>query len=89
MSEANTKNIIRGVLEIDIDEIYKKNVVLFNTDIEEGIEVLINNNKIDMIKDKKERKIDYKFFKKNGDYNFQIIFNNNITDLEKFFWVCQ
>ena len=88
MSEANAKNIIRGVLEIDKDEIYKNNVVLFNTDIEEGIDVLIDNNKIDMIKYKKERKIDYKYFKKNRDYNFQIIFNNNITDLDHFFWAC-
>ena len=45
MLEANAKNIIKGVLKIDIDEIYEKGVILFNTNVEEGIDALINKKK--------------------------------------------
>jgi len=63
MLEANAKNIIKGVLKIDIDEIYEKGVILFNTNVEEGIDALINNEKINIIKDREKRKVDYKFKK--------------------------
>ena len=88
MLEANTKNIIKGVLKIDIDEIYEKGVILFNTNVEEVIDALINNEKINIIKDREKRKVDYKF-KKNGNYTFEIIFNNKITDLANLFESCQ
>ena len=63
MLEANAKNIIKGVLKIDIDEIYEKGVILFNTNVEEGIDALINDEKINIIKDREKRKVDYKFKK--------------------------
>ena len=59
MLEANAKNIIKRVLKIDIDEIYEKGVILFNTNVEEGIDALINNEKINIIKDREKRKVDY------------------------------
>ena len=58
----NNKNIIKGILDIKLNEI-QYNILLFNTDIKEGIDVYLNNKKINMIKDDKQWKIDYKFEK--------------------------
>ena len=73
-------NIIKGILFIKLNEI-NDNILLFNTGIKEGIEVYLENNRINMIKYGNEWKIDHKF-EKVGRYPFE---NNNITNLEKFF----
>ena len=80
------KNIIKGVLDIKLNEI-KNRIILFNenkTYINEKMDVYLNNNKVNMIKDNKKRKIDYRF-EKDGKYNFEIIINQEITDLSRFF----
>ena len=86
--EIKNKNIIKGVLDIKINEI-KDNIILFNTfdkNIHEKIDVYINDNKVKMIKDNEKWKIDYNF-EKDGNYNFEIIINNQkITNL--FFEQC-
>ena len=83
-NEFLNKNIIKGIL--DINEINNK-IVLFNTKITSGIDVYLNNNKINMIQNGELWKIDYNF-NKNGKYTFQIIFNNIITDMKGFFEKC-
>ena len=77
------KNIIKGLLFIKLNEI-NDNILLFNTGIKEGIEVYLENNRINMIKYGNEWKIYYKF-EKDGTYPFEIYFNNDITSMEKFF----
>ena len=78
------KNIIRGLLYINTYEI-NKDIVLFNTDMNNNIDVYINNKKVDIIKDDNEWK--YKFLKE-GNYIFEIIFNNNINNMNGFFGEC-
>ena len=80
------KNIINGILDIELNEI-NKNIILFNSDLEFGIEVYLNNKKIKIIKEDKKRKIDYSF-NKAGKYPFTIVFKSNIEDMEKFFSEC-
>ena len=77
------KNVIKGVLDIKLNEI-DKNVYLFHTDIYNKIEVYLNNTKINMIKDGKNWKMDYNF-KKEGQYFFEMIFIGNIFCLDGFF----
>ena len=81
-SITKTKNIIEGELEIKLNEI-NNNIILFNTDMNEEIDVYINNRKINMIKDGTKWKIDYNF-QNDGNYKFKIILNANITDLSEF-----
>ena len=73
-------------MDIKVKKI-KGNIILFNTDIKEGIDVYLNNKKINMIKDGYKWKIDYDF-KKNGKYKFIIAFNNNISNMRGFFEDC-
>ena len=80
------KNIIEGKLDIKLNEI-KNKIVLFNTEIKNGIDVYLNNKKINMIQDNKLWKIDYNF-EKDGKYTFQIVFNNIITNMIGFFEKC-
>ena len=75
------KNIIRGLIYINTTDI-NKDIVLFNTDANNDIDVFINNQKINVIKDTKKWK--YKFSKE-GNYILEIIFNNNITNMIGFF----
>ena len=56
------KNEIKGILDIKPNEINNK-ILLFNTDIKEGIDVYLDYKKINMIKDDKQWIIDYKFEK--------------------------
>ena len=49
-NDFHNKNLISGVLDIKINEINNK-VILFETDIKEGIDVYLNNQKINMIKE--------------------------------------
>ena len=85
-NEFQNKNVIAGVLEVKLNEI-NNNIILFNTDINDGIDVYLNNNKINMIKDNNTWKIDYNFIK-DGKYNFHIVFNNIITNMIGFFEKC-
>ena len=80
----NNKNIIRGCLNINSNEI-NNNITLFYTDINNNIDVNINKEKIEIIKDNDEWKYN---FKKDGNYNFEIIFNDNIINMNGFFEKC-
>ena len=80
----NNKNIIKATLDIKVNESIK----LFYTKINNGIDVYLDNKKINMIKnDNDEWIINYKF-EKNGKYIFDIIFNNNLNDMSGFFEDC-
>ena len=79
------KNIIKAELDIKSNE--NNNIILFNADINKKIDVYLDDNKINMIKDNNQWKIDYKFIK-DGKYIFNIIFNNNITNMKEFFKNC-
>ena len=79
-------NIIKGELYIKQEEINDK-IALFNTDINDGIDVFLNNKKINMIKDNNKWIIDY-HFDDYGKYSFEININNNITNLNRFFEDC-
>ena len=80
----NNKNIIKAKLDIKVNDSIK----LFNTYINNGIDVYLDNQKINMIKKNNyEWIINYKF-KNNGKYIFDIIFNNNINNIRGFFEGC-
>ena len=86
------KNIIKGILDISqycIDhKSYIDNPTLFNTDNIEGIDVYLNKNKINILKDKFINnlwRIDKSHFEKAGKYEFHIIFNDTIIDMSGFF----
>ena len=77
------KNIIKGILNIQLSKI-DNNITLFKTNIEDGIDVYLNNEKINMVIDNGKWIIDYNF-KKDGKYKFEIIFTNTIDNMEGFF----
>ena len=79
-------NIIEGVLDIKVKNI-KNGVILFNKRDIDGIDVFLNDIKIDMINEKNKWKIDYNF-KEDGKYKFKIVFKKSITSLYKFFQDC-
>jgi len=74
------KNMITGILDLNSDNI-NKNISLFYTHIDNNynIDVYINNEKINIIKDKKNWKYN---FNKEGKYAFKIIFNDIITNIK-------
>ena len=81
----NINQIIKGTF--NVEDIFK-NVTIFNQCIDdEGFEVYINNEKVDIIK---SYKIMYKYFKKHGEgnYEFKIVFKKDILNLERFFEDC-
>ena len=80
----NNENIIQGVLDITPNDI-NKNIVLFYTDMNNNIDVYINNEKINIIKDNDDWKYN---FKKEGKYTFKIIFNDIIINTRAFFSKC-
>ena len=80
------KNFIKGLLEIKFNEINNK-IPLFNTEINEGIEVYINNKKINMIRNNNKGIIDFNF-RNSGFFPFEIVLPNNITSLNSFFDEC-
>ena len=49
-NQFSNKNIIKGILDIKINE-NNNNILLFNTEITSGIDVYLNNNKINMLQD--------------------------------------
>ena len=78
------KNIIRGLINIDTADI-KKDILLFYTEINNDIDVFINNQKINVIRDNGDWKYN---FPKEGNYTFEIIFKKNITNMKGFFNEC-
>ena len=86
ISKISNKNIIKGILDITNNELYK-NILLFNTDIDDGINVYLNNEKKNIIKDQNKRLIDF-YPTEIGKYSFEIIFNNKLTSLKCFFSEC-
>ena len=78
------QNIIRGLIYINSYDI-NKDIVLFNTDINNDIDVCINNQKINVIKESNKWKYN---FQKEGNYILEIIFKNNITKMKGFFEEC-
>ena len=83
------KNVIKGILSIKANEISKdKGFNLFNTLFNINAEAYINNKKVNLIKEKHLRKIDYNF-QEDGKYKFEIKFNEKITDLAGFFEGCK
>ena len=86
INEFSNKNVIEGVLDVKLNEINNK-IVLFNTEIKNGIDVYLNNKKINMIQDGKLWKIDYNF-EKDGKYIFKIVFDNIINDMNGLFEKC-
>ena len=84
-SNNNVNQIIKGTF--NVDDIFK-NITIFNQCIDdEGFEVYINNDKVDIIK---TYRIQYKYFKSHGEgnYDFKIIFKNNISNLKRLFEDC-
>ena len=84
ISNNKNKNVIRGILDINSNEINNA-IILFNYENNDDIDVFINNEKIITIKDNNKKK--YKF-ENEGKYSFEIIFNNIINNLKKFFEQC-
>jgi hypothetical protein len=80
----NTKNMIKGNIYIEDTE---KDVTLFKQYCkDEGIDVYLNNEKIEIIK---EYKIKSNIFKEQkGNYEFKIYFNNKLVNLKRFFENC-
>ena len=76
------KNIIRGKMNITSNEI-NKDIILFKTDINNNIDVNINNQKVNVINENNKWKYN---FTKEGNYIFEIIFNNNINNMKGFFY---
>jgi len=67
INKTKSKYIIKGALDIKLSEI-DKNIILFNTDLNDGIDVYLNNKKIEMIKNNNNWIIDNKNFPKDGKY---------------------
>ena len=78
--------MIKGLLDIKLNEI-SNNIVLFNSEIKDGIDVYLNNKKINMIKDGKKWEMDYKF-ENDGKYTFEIVFNDEINNISGLFEKC-
>ena len=57
-NDYQNKNVIKGILDIKSNEINNK-IILFKSDINNGIDVYMNNKKINMIKEDKKWIIDY------------------------------
>ena len=64
---------------------YINNITLFYTDINNNIDVNINNQKINVAKENNKWKYN---FNKEGNYIFEIIFNNIINNMKGFFNEC-
>ena len=74
-------------MDIKLNEI-NKNKILFNIDLKDGIDVYLNNKKIEMKNDDNKWMISIDNFPNNGKYIFGIIINKDITSLSEFFEDC-
>ena len=79
----NQIKIIEGIINIEENDI-SKDIIIYNS--RENIDTYINNVKINLNKGKNNQRICK--FKNEGQYQFKLIFNNNITDLYEFFGDC-
>ena len=77
------QNVIKGVLELESSDL-NNSVILFKSDYNYEIDLYLNNKKVKMIKDNGNWKIDYNFIKE-GKYQFTMVFNDTIIDMEEFF----
>ena len=79
----NKHTVIKGTF--NVEDIYK-DVTIFNQSVEdEGFDVYLNKEKINVIK---SYNIPYQNFKYKGNYKFKIIFKNEITNCERIFQNC-
>ena len=84
--DLTNKNRIRVALDIKLKE--NNDIILYNIDDNQGIDVYLNNEKIKMIKEENNKyKIDY-IFEKEKIYIFDIVFNDIKNSLEGFFNEC-
>ena len=81
-----SKNIITGILDIKINEGEK--ICLFYSDLKFIKELSINDKKIHFSKKDSHKKKIYFQFEKDGKYKFEIVFNDDLTDLIGFFEGC-
>ena len=82
----HNKNVIKGVLFIDLKE-KAKSIPLLNTNSNDRIDIYLNKSKINMLKENDNWILDYNF-EKSGKYEFEIVFNDNITNMKCFFEKC-
>ena len=82
----HNNNVIKGVLFVDLKE-KPKSIPLLNTNSNDRIDIYLNKSKINMIKENDKWIIDYNF-EKSGKYEFEIVFNDNITNMKCFFEKC-
>ena len=76
------KDIILGIIDIEINDI-NKDIILYES--KEEIDVYINEEKINIINNNDKKM--YKF-KKEGKYEYKLIYKNNITNLNSLFSDC-
>ena len=69
-------NIIKGIFKVE--DTYQDTIIFNQCVKDEGFDVYLNNEKIDIIK---SYKIPCKYFDNKGNYEYKIIFKNNISDL--------
>ena len=84
IEKLENKNSIKGLLEIKKNDI-NKNIILFNMNNNCLIDVFINKEKVNIIKSNNKWGF---FFKQEGKYLFEIVFNDIITNMEGFFNEC-
>jgi surface protein len=82
-NNSQNKNIIKGEIELKSNDI-NNSVIIFKSDYNYEIDLYLNNKKTKIIKDNGSWKIDYNF-NKEGKYNFTMVFNDTIIDMEEFF----
>ena len=69
-------NIIKGIF--NVEDTYQDTIIFNQYVNDEGFDVYLNNEKIDIIK---SNKIPCRYFDNKGNYEYKIIFKNNISDL--------
>jgi surface protein len=82
--EINNKNRIKGILNIGDNDL-NNDIILFSNEMDYKIDFYIYDKKINLIRD--NNKWIYNFIVK-GEYSFEIIFNDKITNLKNFFENC-
>ena len=81
-----SKNAIKAIININPGEI-NNNIVLFNSKKNDGINIYLNGHKISMIEEDNRWEINHNF-ENSGNYEFEIVFDDNIIDLNGFFEDC-
>ena len=86
LTDFTNKNMITGIIDIKSSEI-NNYILLFKSNINNGIDVYLNDTKINMKKVENQWKIDFNF-EKTGKYKFIIIFNVLLDNIERLFEEC-